>query len=307
MEHFIVSARKYRPTTFKDVVGQSAITNTLENAIANYEYAKNRLRPGSPELSQSGLKVEQSRLQLENDQKNYERYEQLVKTGAVSRMEFDRVKVQFENTKRSLDIAEQSHEDLVANLKLNLDNAATQLAVEREKNGDYVLTSAINGQVISVFEQKGTLVRRGSPVAKIGGGAHLVKLYVAEEDINLLSKGQATYVALNTDPDQVYEARISKIYPAFDEQEQSFVAEARFSKKPAKLFTNTQLQANIIVAEKSNALTLPAEFILEGDSVLLSSNEKVAVELGIRNAEWVEITRGLSVDETVILPKSSDL
>ena len=35
MEHFIVSARKYRPTTFKDVVGQSAITNTLENAIAN--------------------------------------------------------------------------------------------------------------------------------------------------------------------------------------------------------------------------------------------------------------------------------
>lgn len=33
MEHFIVSARKYRPQTFKDVVGQQAITNTLENAI----------------------------------------------------------------------------------------------------------------------------------------------------------------------------------------------------------------------------------------------------------------------------------
>ncbi|GAB1309048.1 hypothetical protein KH5_17310 [Urechidicola sp. KH5] len=35
MEQFIVSARKYRPQTFKDVVGQQAITNTLENAIKN--------------------------------------------------------------------------------------------------------------------------------------------------------------------------------------------------------------------------------------------------------------------------------
>ena len=33
MEPFIVSARKYRPQEFKDVVGQQAITETLENAI----------------------------------------------------------------------------------------------------------------------------------------------------------------------------------------------------------------------------------------------------------------------------------
>ncbi|NJB35040.1 MULTISPECIES: DNA polymerase III subunit gamma/tau [Flavobacteriaceae] len=40
MEPFIVSARKYRPKTFKDVVGQQAITNTLENAIANNHLAQ---------------------------------------------------------------------------------------------------------------------------------------------------------------------------------------------------------------------------------------------------------------------------
>ena len=33
MDNFIVSARKYRPETFASVVGQSAITNTLKNAI----------------------------------------------------------------------------------------------------------------------------------------------------------------------------------------------------------------------------------------------------------------------------------
>lgn len=40
MEPFIVSARKYRPQTFKDVVGQEAITNTLVNAIENDHLAQ---------------------------------------------------------------------------------------------------------------------------------------------------------------------------------------------------------------------------------------------------------------------------
>ncbi len=46
MEHFIVSARKYRPTTFKSVVGQQAITNTLENAIENNHLAQALLFTG---------------------------------------------------------------------------------------------------------------------------------------------------------------------------------------------------------------------------------------------------------------------
>jgi len=40
LEPFIVSARKYRPQTFKDVVGQQAITNTLLNAIENNHLAQ---------------------------------------------------------------------------------------------------------------------------------------------------------------------------------------------------------------------------------------------------------------------------
>lgn len=46
MEHFIVSARKYRPQNFEDVVGQQAITNTLENAIRNNHLAQALLFTG---------------------------------------------------------------------------------------------------------------------------------------------------------------------------------------------------------------------------------------------------------------------
>ncbi len=46
MEQFIVSARKYRPQTFEDVIGQKAITNTLENAIKNNHLAQALLFTG---------------------------------------------------------------------------------------------------------------------------------------------------------------------------------------------------------------------------------------------------------------------
>lgn len=46
MEQFIVSARKYRPQTFKNVVGQQAITNTLLNAIENNHLAQALLFTG---------------------------------------------------------------------------------------------------------------------------------------------------------------------------------------------------------------------------------------------------------------------
>ena len=40
MENFIVSARKYRPSTFYQVVGQKSITSTLQNAIKNNHLAQ---------------------------------------------------------------------------------------------------------------------------------------------------------------------------------------------------------------------------------------------------------------------------
>jgi len=46
MEQFIVSARKYRPQIFSEVVGQQAITNTLENAIKNNHLAQALLFTG---------------------------------------------------------------------------------------------------------------------------------------------------------------------------------------------------------------------------------------------------------------------
>ena len=43
MSEFLVSARKYRPTSFEDVVGQSSVTSTLKNAIQSNQLAQSYL------------------------------------------------------------------------------------------------------------------------------------------------------------------------------------------------------------------------------------------------------------------------
>lgn len=47
MQQYLVSARKYRPSTFKSVVGQRALTNTIKNAIATGRLAHSYLFCGS--------------------------------------------------------------------------------------------------------------------------------------------------------------------------------------------------------------------------------------------------------------------
>ncbi|MCM1349293.1 MAG: DNA polymerase III subunit gamma/tau [Firmicutes bacterium] len=47
MEKYLVSARKYRPSTFASVVGQKALTTTLKNAVASHRLAHSYLFCGS--------------------------------------------------------------------------------------------------------------------------------------------------------------------------------------------------------------------------------------------------------------------
>ena len=43
MDNYVVSARKYRPTSFDDVIGQDHVTTTLKNAIQNKKVAQSLL------------------------------------------------------------------------------------------------------------------------------------------------------------------------------------------------------------------------------------------------------------------------
>jgi len=110
--------------------------------------------------------------------------------------------------------------------------------------------------------------------------------------------GQKVSIVVNTNRNEVEGATVTKIYPAFDEQEQSFVCEAQFDNAP-KLYAYTRLQANIVVESKQDALAIPSEYLLEGDSVMTEEGKPLAIRIGLRTDDWAEVLSGLNGTETL--------
>jgi multidrug efflux pump subunit AcrA (membrane-fusion protein) len=271
-------------------------SSQLENALAQYNDALVKASPESPQKISLQTQIEQARSQVELDKKNYERHSTLIKTNAVSKYEFEKSKLQYEASVSELQVLEKSLEDLMNSLQLNLENAESQLKIQKEYYGDYFIKSTKKGRVLNIYKEQGELAKRGEYLAKIGSGKTIAKLFIAEEDINHIKVDQKTKIALNSDKDNPVDAVISKIYPSFDVDEQSFILEADFLEEDNTILANTQLQANIIIAQKENALVIPSKFLSDDNKVTLSDNSVVTVEVGIKSSKWVEIISG--IDET---------
>jgi len=274
-------------------------SSQLENALAQYNEAVFQASPESPQINSLHTQINQAKSQVELDKRNYDRYTTLIKTNAVSKLEFEKSKLQYEASVSELNVLEKSLEDLENSLQLNLENAESQLKIQKDYYNDYFIKSKKNGLVLNIYKEQGELAKRGESLAKIGSGKIIAKLFIAEEDINHVKVGLKAKIALNTDKNNPVDAVITKIYPSFDVVEQSFILEAEFQKEDTHLLSNTQLQANIIIAEKENALVIPAYLLEENDQVRLRDNTLLTVETGIKSGQWVEIIGGLDENHSL--------
>lgn len=274
----------------------------LESATANYHYALNNVSPNSAILQQLNAQRAQLKNKLTNDSLNFLRYNNLIKSNAVSQLDYERAKLAFDNSLQELQATEILISDTKKNLELELIKSKANLVSQQSTSSYFVLSSRVNGVVLQIFKTDGDLVKRGETVAEIGSGSFIIKLLISEDDINKIQAGQDVYIELNTEKSKGYKARISKIYPAFDTKEQSFIAEALFSEPISNLKSGTQLQANIVICQQKQVLVIPTNYILPGDYVIINNKKKkVKVRVGIKTTEWSEIISGLDEKTTIVL------
>ncbi len=101
-------------------------------------------------------------------------------------------------------------------------------------NQYYELKAIGAGKVYQIFKKQGDLVRKGDQVAQLGNPDSIViNLDVDEGSISKVQLDQQVLVELNTEKNKTYEARISKIYPHFNETSQSYKVEAPFPERNA--------------------------------------------------------------------------
>lgn len=276
--------------------------NQLADALVVYADAVSNAAPGSPQLQNLQAQLDQAEQQLAFDKDNYLRYQGLLEKNSVAKLDVEKAKLQYEAAQSNLQALQESYADAQGSLALQVERSSVQVNTQQSLLADYRMTTEEAGTVIQVFKTEGELVRKGEALAKMASGEYVIKLYVAEDDITKVDIGQAVAVNINTYPDRSFAAEVIKIYPGFDETEQSYLVEARFTVLPEKMFNGTQLQANIATGNRKDVLMVPSDYLANGNVVTLESGLEKAIEIGSKNRDWTEVISGLTETDVIVKP-----
>ena len=275
-----------------------------ENARLAYQLSQNNSRYIQDKISEMEYKVQLSRDKLLVDKSLYDRNNRIKEDHIISEVDFEKVELAYKSSQLNLKTSQKQLSQLKSQLNFDQNKNNILLQIGQKTQNDYQIKSAFSGQLFDVLVKEGTLISPQIPLAIIGQkNAFLLEFEVDENDMARVQLNQFVLVTLDSYKNQVFDAKVDKIYPIMNEQSRTFKIEAHFINPPQKLYPNLSAEANIIIQTKKNAITIPKNYLLKGDSILISKKEKRKVKIGLSDYQKVEILEGLKADEIIYKPK----
>jgi multidrug efflux pump subunit AcrA (membrane-fusion protein) len=269
-----------------------------------YQLAKSNYQNNSPVLKEALSALQVTKIKLAFDSTNLVRYQNLFQNKATSKAELDRFKLAYDNSRSEYNAQKNRFAKLKNQLYLDLQNTQSNLAIARDENNHFAIKSQIKGTLLKMLKEPGELVKRGEPIAVVGQlDQFYLRLKVDELDIQRIKGGQSILVKIDAYPNQVFHAKVAKVYPVVDPRDQSLRVDATLLDPLPGYYSGLALEANIMVRQKSKALVIPRTLLLPGDSVEINKNEKarkVKVQKGVETLSEVEIIAGLRPETQLI-------
>ena len=257
----------------------------------------------SPVLEQLRLAVEQARTRLQNDSAMYMRQRNLWEAKVGSKAELDNRELAYASARNAYQSAQKALAETRTRMRNELRMAENELAQRRAALGDHTVRSLLDGRVYDVLVERGELATTQRPLAIVGrADAFLLELQVDEYDIVRIAAGQRVWVTMDSYKDSVLEATIVRVDPLMNERSRTFTVEAVFVQPPAQLYPNLTVEANIVIANKEKAITIPTSFLLEGKYVITEGEERHPVTIGLRDLQRVEVLEGLDSTTRILRP-----
>jgi HlyD family secretion protein len=172
------------------------------------------------EVRQAEAALRRVTADLERIQADRERKEFLFENDVISAMELDAVRSAHEaaearmreSTEQLEVIRSGPRRETVEQARARLDHAEQALALARTRLGYTVLTSPIEGFVLSNNAEPGEYVGPGAPVVTVGNLENIwLRTYIDGARLGLLRLGQTARVTTDSLPGKVYEGRVSFI------------------------------------------------------------------------------------------------
>jgi multidrug efflux pump subunit AcrA (membrane-fusion protein) len=271
-----------------------------------YQVAASNYRTQSPVLKEALAGLQAAKTKRSYDSLNFARYQVLWQHQATSRAEFDKFKLAYDNSKTEFQAQLSRYHKLRNQLYLDRQHAQSNLKVARQEQKHYTIKSQLQGTLLQLLKEPGELVKKGEPLAVIGRlNQFYLRLKIDELDVQRVKTGQEILVKIDAFPNQLFKARVAKIYPVVDPRDQSLRVDATLTDSLPGYYSGLALEANIIIRQKEQALVIPRTYLLPGDSVIIShdgNSRKVKVSKGVETLSEVEILAGLTTNTKLLQP-----
>ena len=250
---------------------------------------------------------------------NFERYSELFKKGAVSKLTLDEAEQQMLNAKANLEsltnqklydgkpayVAQRAERaEQRRNSRLLLENQREDMTIRAPREGIISFRNAEAGSYVQANTHLFTIVDNSSLN---------LDCYVSEYDAVLLQTGEAVSVVVES-LGKKYNGRITFVSPDKNRENKNYMVRVSLDKSDGQLKSGMFARGTLRFLQKEKALFINRSAVLDLNGkqyvFVLGEDKKVhrkAVQSGIRNTDDVEIVSGVTAGERVITDNISRL
>lgn len=240
-----------------------------------------RVSKGQKLVSMDEANLKQAKFQLDNQEIEFKRMDELYKVGGASKSEWDASKMAF-------DVKKTAYNNLLENTSL---------------------LSPINGVITARNYDNGDMYSGGNPVLVVEQITP-VKLYinVSETYFTQVKKGAPVALKFDVYGDEPFEGVISLVYPTVDPATRTFPVEIKLANKDQRVRPGMFARATLNFGTKDNVVVPDLAIVKQAGSgdryVYVYKDGKVSynkVELGRRMGAEYELISGVPDNSQVVI------
>lgn len=196
----------------------------------------------------------------------------------------------------------------VQSARARIKEAQAALDVVKARLTQTRVTAPADGRVIGRSVEVGDVAQPGRKLLtlSVAGETRLIA-QIDEKNLRLVHEGMRAVASADAFPDKRFDAELTYLAPAVDVARGTVEARLRVNQPPAFLRDDMTVSAEVVVANKPDALTLPTGALREAGErqYVLVLRDRVAqeqdVKPGVRSLQRVEILSGLRAGDEVVL------
>ncbi|MEZ5290393.1 MAG: efflux RND transporter periplasmic adaptor subunit [Vicinamibacterales bacterium] len=220
--------------------------------------------------------------------------------------------------RQSLDDAEARHSAATAQLDLaraQFSQAQARLDELRISKANTSIVSPVNGFVGKRNMDPGAWASQQAPVASVVdiSSVRLVA-NVVEKDLRLVNAGDPARVSVDAFPGEAFEGRIARVAPVLDPATRTAEIEIEVPNRDFRLKPGMYARMSVTIESRKNATLVPKASVVDyngtrGVFTMTAENKAkfLPVEVGIEDADHVEVRNGITAADTLVTNGASAL